>query len=685
MRSYLLVTSIAAALVASQSCTRTDRLGTALRDPETVTVLNISYSGLAALPREINKLRRLKTLNVSNNHLITLPIEIGSLSDLTDLDVSLNALTLVPSSIGKLSTLVHLRLDGNRLTTLPSEIGMLSRLEDLQLDSNPLSTLPEELGRLQELRVLVASRMALRRVPRSLTALIKLKWLDLAANGLDELPANIGNLKQLERLECGWTYGYHDTLIVNNIETLPASIGDLQELTWLNLSRNQLSSLPNEVWRIPKLEHLDLSYNRLSQVSPQIRKLAHLKTLDLRNNRLTSVPRELAQLSALEELDLRGNHLTSLPPEVARLRLRMLRIDGNSLPTKTLVPQWMKSALRVLALLVGVFVLYAAAFLYENEEKQLQNKLEDLWIRLDDYQHFALSRQAAFLKTVAAASIARMDEAFGHAVSPIQPSRLLSVGKYTIIISMTTIIALGPISQACENDRPCLAPLSIGIMTLLLGSILALVFLRHRLVTWLAIICVMLVTIASLGEVVIGLTLSGVSDDPFFSTMLRVMGIAPAIALPLAVCCNSLAIGVFRNLLYRVLNSEKFIHGVVIMSGLFLAAFVFSGLVPMLWFWIIGMMEAQTASPALILFVTMEVGLSVIIFTTTVASVFLLLVIVMLLHRVIWPVVTRPVHAASRFGLFAHRKTLAIAGVALIGVQIPSASGILEKLIKAFS
>ncbi len=52
----------------------------------------------------------------------------------------------------------------------------------------------------------------------------------------------------------------------------------------------------------------------------------------------------------------------------------------------------------VLSGMVGLLLFYMGLFLTETEEGQLQNRLEELWVRVDDLQSRALTRQAAFLQ-----------------------------------------------------------------------------------------------------------------------------------------------------------------------------------------------------------------------------------------------------------------------------------------------
>jgi hypothetical protein len=49
---------------------------------------------------------------------------------------------------------------------------------------------------------------------------------------------------------------------------------------------------------------------------------------------------------------------------------------------------------------LGLLLIWCAAFLYEDDEKKLQNHIEEWWIRVDDYKNQALSVQTAFAKAV---------------------------------------------------------------------------------------------------------------------------------------------------------------------------------------------------------------------------------------------------------------------------------------------
>jgi hypothetical protein len=62
----------------------------------------------------------------------------------------------------------------------------------------------------------------------------------------------------------------------------------------------------------------------------------------------------------------------------------------------------------------------------------------------------------------------------------------------------------------------------------------------------------------------------------------------------------------------------------------------------------------------------------------------LLIAIMMLLHRLLWPLIERPAYALFRHRVFSEQKKLVFfSGVALIGLAVPSVGRALENVVKA--
>ena len=89
--------------------------------------------------------------------------------------------------------------------------------------------------------------------------------------------------------------------------------------------------------------------------------------------------------------------------------------------------------------LVGVFLISAGLFLYEDEEGRFQNRVEEWWIRLSDIQTASRSKVAAFMQEVARLTGAGFDRLFGRRLFSI---RIIPVSVYLSIASVFLLIWL---------------------------------------------------------------------------------------------------------------------------------------------------------------------------------------------------------------------------------------------------
>src|SRR2546426_8791485 len=68
--------------------------------------------------------------------------------------------------------------------------------------------------------------------------------------------------------------------------------------------------------------------------------------------------------------------------------------------------------IRTITVVLALIILYLSAFLREDEEGKIQNLVEGWWIRLNDLKSVALSKQMAFMRTVAAIANSWFDRLF---------------------------------------------------------------------------------------------------------------------------------------------------------------------------------------------------------------------------------------------------------------------------------
>lgn len=106
--------------------------------------------------------------------------------------------------------------------------------------------------------------------------------------------------------------------------------------------------------------------------------------------------------------------------------------------------------LRVLAGIAGATAIYAALFLYEDEQGKIENRLEEWWIRLDDQRNAAVSRNTAFMRGIARLATAGFDRLFGR--------RLVSVHAFGVssALSMLTfwLLSYEPQNTASDSAPP---------------------------------------------------------------------------------------------------------------------------------------------------------------------------------------------------------------------------------------
>ena len=106
--------------------------------------LDFSGSDLSSFPgNTLAALTDLEYLNISRNNLSILPREIGRLKNLKTLLARENSITILPGELSNCSSLRELDLTSNRLSTVLISFKNLSGLVSLLLDDNPLESFPD--------------------------------------------------------------------------------------------------------------------------------------------------------------------------------------------------------------------------------------------------------------------------------------------------------------------------------------------------------------------------------------------------------------------------------------------------------------------------------------------------------------------------------------------------------------
>ncbi len=321
--------------------------------------------------------------------------------------------------------------------------------------------------------------------------------------------------------------------------------------------------------------------------------------------------------------------------------------------------------------ITGAFCLLTAGLAYPGEEGQMQSALEDLWAKVDDRQKGALSTHTAFMQQVAKAASRGFDAVFGH--------RLLSLRCLGVSISYS-IASFGIVGFA-DNCYNLLADTSsfsrswksygpdlltsgyLAVIYLFVGSI-PLIFKKFRFTKiWLFLI---FVSVPFLWE--------AAQDNPSWAVKKVLMDFVSwgLLAIVLAFGCDLLFIAATRKSLrwagemrqtYKI--AAVILLNVLLGVGLMIAPFFesLSYLIGDAWdFW--GGTTIQDEFARVVMIVA---GSNTLDFLAS--SVFVVLALVLLIHRALWPLLNRSVFRLQEIGTRGRRAVLVSLGLGLLGVS----------------
>lgn len=98
--------------------------------------------------------------------------------------------------------------------------------------------------------------------------------------------------------------------------------------------------------------------------------------------------------------------------------------------------------LKIIATVIGVVCFCVTTFLYEDEEGNVQSKLEAIWIRIDDLQKKAISRHLAFVQAVSAAVASFLKRLYGEKLFSVRSLYVSSCLTISLIHSFIFFLGL---------------------------------------------------------------------------------------------------------------------------------------------------------------------------------------------------------------------------------------------------
>ena len=327
---------------------------------------------------------------------------------------------------------------------------------------------------------------------------------------------------------------------------------------------------------------------------------------------------------------------------------------------------WLHLLLRVLAGLAGVLFVYAAVFLYEDEQGKLQNRLEQWWIEINEREKTATSRYAVFMQEVARVATSLFDKLLGvklfswHA---FKVSAAYSIASYLLFMTFDTMRTEG---LDKSNIKSLLVQPLFAAGLFWYGS--------HRLTIWKPLRFLIHLIVVTLLVVI------------FFGFFLN-FGTPGLLAIAASFVCDITFIAMTRQTLRWCLHMERFLSVALVISINCFIAIVFLVSPAALYYGhsqpLINPRPDELQRAEWYTAGAVFAGLNTV--DALAASVFVLLALVAVSHRVLWPVLGRLLYALQSTGIARRRSLMAIVGMLLLthaGLNLPEQ---FKKIVEIFS
>jgi hypothetical protein len=318
---------------------------------------------------------------------------------------------------------------------------------------------------------------------------------------------------------------------------------------------------------------------------------------------------------------------------------------------------------RFLHLLGAVFIC-AGLFLYEDEEGKFQNKVEEWWIKLSDKQTASRSRVAAFMQGVAQLTGSGFDRLFGHRLFSL---RVVPISIYLSFASCFLLILLVVPAAKYAPTTSRHAAFVLFIYFLALGLVPGFFKNKWVLGLWWTIIPAALLSIS--GFMAFLFKTRGARSTLYGIGLVALIFIS-------SLLCDLIYIALTRYVLRRISGIDH-IPEILFMIFLNLLALV----VPVFGPIYAGLGIAKYAEMAGGM-VVLSIMFNFIDFLAGFAALFL--AVLLLLHRLFWPAIHRPLYAIYRFAPIKEKKWLFRIGVILLFLPqhftVEVLKAVLEKL-----
>jgi hypothetical protein len=320
--------------------------------------------------------------------------------------------------------------------------------------------------------------------------------------------------------------------------------------------------------------------------------------------------------------------------------------------------------------------------LKEDAEKKVQSRVETWWLRLAYGQEAALSRATAFLRVLAGLTGSVFDCLFGRKLFSLRGlgvSVCYSIASFFLCIQL--IVGLSPNSPNPMSFEVWL----LFLLFFLLGSTPAVLRRSDEEPLWLwglSVIAIVLVPLFKFMDILRQRHEGAISARGFAVFLVLIFVISSG--------SDFCYIALTRWMLRKASELKHWVGilGIVLLNcllglGLFLGPIVFGGLV--IWTANQGFEVAKVNQVSPVNLITVGIMLGGPALNTIdllACALFFFLMLIMLLHRLLWPILESPIYLFQRYGFIKHKAWLAAAGMGVIfGSSIWK---MLLELIKAF-
>lgn len=364
--------------------------------------------------------------------------------------------------------------------------------------------------------------------------------------------------------------------------------------------------------------------------------------------------------------------------------------------------------LRVLASMGGLLFIYAAVFLYEDEQGKLQNKLEDWWIRIEDTQRTMLSRHTNLMRYLAGVMTSVIDRLFGARLLSIQSVGVSICYSYASVIFVSILYILlvkfvGVKYLDIENTFQHM-PIVVALFLLIISTITMFFFLflgtlpsfTSRIV-WQVLWSVLLGGFFILWLIsMYSMSLIWATDEPDISPpkLTAIMFAVLLVGLGASSAFSTAFIAITRKILRwsSGLDSASKITAVILLNSALSIVLIAA---PLFWIhtiiesdWISNLESDLSEMAGFAMFAILGGAAFFTAVSNTIPALLSILFVgfalIMLVHQLLWPLLLRPIYALQRLGIAKRSKLLGTVGALLVTAGIGKWAWV-EKIVDKLS